>query len=118
MRGSRGGLVAGGRPWDDALDGEEALVDLAQRDFDGVQALVETDVGCAQLTDVVAHVVDAGVHAADDPMAPSPACYSLRSGTRRHETSRPAQPTSMAASAPGAMCDRVAAAEPVGPVQA
>lgn len=51
------------------LDGEQALADLAELDFHGVQAGVEACVVLAhvgaEVAEVEAKVVDAGVHAGD-----------------------------------------------------
>ena len=65
-----GGLLVGVRSGeDDALDGEQSLVDLAELDFDGVQAGVEACVVLAhvgaEFPEVNAKVVDSGVYASD-----------------------------------------------------
>ena len=66
-RSALAGLLAGVRTGEDnTLDGEEALVDLAEGDLDVAQPFVEADVVSSQLADVVAHVGDSGVESTDE----------------------------------------------------
>ena len=62
--------LAGGQQ--DTLQRLKTLIDLAERDLDGIQAFLEADMVGAEIANVVAdvvepniHVVDAGVHIVD-----------------------------------------------------